>query len=114
MVAQAAVLGLDRIRLLAAYADNADCYVGCQDRLGGNARGCTRTVALLADYLEHRLPPEVHMDLERHLAACRTCITQLRTYESTLSLLRSLREEDLPVELRYSLRSFIDAHSDCN
>jgi hypothetical protein len=88
--------------------------VGCENRAGKQVRHCARAVALLADYLEHRLPPEVHSDLERHLAACRTCITQLRTYESTVSLLRSLREEDLPVELRYSLRSFIDAHRDCN
>jgi anti-sigma factor RsiW len=75
---------------------------------------CARAVALLADYLEHRLPPEVHADLERHLAACKTCITQLHTYESTVSLLRSLHEEDLPRELRFWLRSFLDARSDHN
>lgn len=77
-------------------------------------KACRNTVALLADYLEHRLPPEVHADLERHLAACATCIAQLRAYESTVSLLRSLKEEDLPPELRYSLHAFIKTHSDCN
>jgi hypothetical protein len=71
-------------------------------------------VALLADYLERRLPLEVHADLERHLSACPTCVTQLRTYRSTISLLRSLTEADLPPELRYSLRSFLDRHSGCN
>lgn len=74
---------------------------------------CKNTVALLADYLERRLPPEVHANLERHLAACPTCVTQLRTYESTVSLLRSLKEEDLPPELRYSLKAFLDSHH-CN
>ncbi|MGH9315418.1 MAG: anti-sigma factor family protein [Vicinamibacterales bacterium] len=75
---------------------------------------CRNTVALLADYLEHRLPLEVHADLERHLGACSTCVAQLHTYQSTVSLLRSLTEDDLPPELRYWLRSFIDTHSDCN
>ena len=59
-------------------------------------RRCTELVGLLADYVEHHLPPEVHSDLERHLAACPRCLTQLKTYESTLSLLRSIRDEDLP------------------
>lgn len=81
---------------------------------GHKAGRCGNTVALLADYLEHRLPLEVYTDLERHLGACATCVRQLRTYQSTVSLLRSLKEEDLPRELRYSLRSFIDTHSDCN
>jgi anti-sigma factor RsiW len=75
-------------------------------------KACRNTVALLADYLEHRLPPEVQAELDRHLAACTTCVAQLRSYESTVSLLRSLREEDLPPELRYSLHAFIKTH--CN
>jgi anti-sigma factor RsiW len=71
-------------------------------------RRCTDLVGLLADYVEHQLPPDVHADLERHLAACPRCLTQLKTYESTVSLLRSIREEDLPVELRCTLKAFID------
>ena len=74
-------------------------------------RRCTELVGLLADYVEHHLPPEVQSDLERHLAACPRCLTQLKTYESTLSLLRSIRDEDLPPELRCTLRSFINRHS---
>jgi hypothetical protein len=44
-------------------------------------------VALSADYLEERL--------------------QLHTYRSTVSLLRSLREEDLPPDLRRTLNLFL-------
>jgi anti-sigma factor RsiW len=65
-------------------------------------------VRLLVDFLEHQLPPEVHSKLERHLAQCPRCLAQLKTYESTVSLLRSVKEEDLPEELRWTLRSFID------
>lgn len=74
-------------------------------------RRCTELVGLLADYVEHHLPPEVHSDLERHLAACPRCLTQLKTYESTVSLLRSIRDEDLPPDLRCTLRAFINRQS---
>jgi anti-sigma factor RsiW len=65
-------------------------------------------VGLLADYVEHQLPPEVHAKLERHLSRCPQCVAQLKTYKSTLSLLRSIRDEDLPEELRCTLKAFLD------
>jgi hypothetical protein len=71
--------------------------------------GCGSVVKLLADYLERRLPTDVRGDLDAHLRECPRCVTQLRTYESTVSLLRSLREEDLPPDLRLRVRSFLDA-----
>lgn len=75
-------------------------------------RQCSRIVSLLLDYLEHRLPPDVQTQLDRHLAACAVCMRQLRTYQSTLSLLQSIDEDDLPPELRLSLRAFLD-HKRC-
>ena len=71
-------------------------------------RRCTDLVGLLADFVEHHLPQGVHAELERHLTACPRCIAQLKTYQSTVSLLRSIREEDLPPELRCTLKSFLD------
>jgi anti-sigma factor RsiW len=71
-------------------------------------RRCTSIVGLLADFVEHHLPRDVHADLERHLAACPRCIAQLKTYQATVSLLHSIREEDLPAELRCTLKSFVD------
>ena len=70
-------------------------------------RPCRDVVTLLADYVEGHLPPEVHANLEQHLAKCPSCITQLKTYQSTVSLLRSISEEELPPELRCTLRSFL-------
>jgi len=70
-------------------------------------RRCTDLVALLADFVEHHLAPDVHAELERHLAACPRCIAQLKTYQSTVSLLRSIKEDDLPAELRCTLRAFV-------
>ena len=69
---------------------------------------CTDLVTLLADFVEGRLPSPVHASLERHLSACPRCVAQLKTYQSTLSLLRSIKEEDLPPELRCTLKAFLD------
>jgi anti-sigma factor RsiW len=74
----------------------------------GPKRRCHDLVGLLADYVENHLPPEVHADLERHLARCPRCVTQLNTYRSTVSLLHSIKDEDLPPELRYTLKAFFD------
>jgi anti-sigma factor RsiW len=71
--------------------------------------GCGSVVRLLADYLERQLPPVLQRELEEHLQRCPRCVAQLRTYQSTVSLLRSLREDELPPELRLTLKSFIDA-----
>ena len=74
---------------------------------------CPAVLALLVDYLEDRLPADVRADLERHLAGCPSCDASLATYRSTVGLLRSLREEDLPRELRLRLRAFLD-EKNCN
>ena len=71
--------------------------------------GCCKVVAFLADYLEKRLRPETRQELETHLTRCPCCVAQLRTYESTVTLLRSLRDDDLPADLRLTVRSFLDA-----
>ena len=77
--------------------------------MGDSASRCCDLVRLLADYLEGRLPGPTHAQLEQHLAGCPRCVAQLRSYESTVSLLRSLREDELPPELRLTLKSFIDS-----
>jgi len=69
---------------------------------------CNDLVGLLADYVEHQLPPEVHNRLEQHLTRCPNCVTQLKTYQSTVSLLRTIKDDDLPPELRCTLKSFLD------
>ena len=69
---------------------------------------CCKVVRFLADYLERRVDAGVRAELDAHLQKCPRCVTQLRTYESTVSLLRELRDEDLPPDLRLTVRSFLD------
>ena len=73
---------------------------------------CPNIVRLLADFIEGQLPPDEHAALETHLSRCSHCLTQLKTYRSTVSMLRGIREEDLPEELRWTLRAFVDRR--CN
>jgi anti-sigma factor RsiW len=71
---------------------------------------CPPIVSLLSDYLDGRLPSEVSADLEHHLSGCPECTAFVGTFRSTVSLLRSLEDKDLPEELRLRLRAFLDDH----
>ena len=50
-------------------------------------------------------------DLEQHLDACPECVAFVRTFRSTVTLVQSLREDELPAELRLKLRAFLDGQS---
>ena len=69
---------------------------------------CPRIVDLLSDYLDGRLPADVKRDLEEHLSGCTDCTAFVGTFRSTVSLLQSLNDEDLPEELRLRLKAFLD------
>ena len=71
---------------------------------------CSRLVSLLSDYLDGRLPSDVCAELEQHLTGCPECTAFVGTFRSTVSLLQSLDEKDLPEELRLRLRAFLDDH----
>ena len=72
---------------------------------------CSRLVALLSDYIDGRLPADVRRDLEQHLGGCSECNTFVGTFRTTVSMLKSLKEEDLPDELRLRLKAFLDDRS---
>ncbi len=72
---------------------------------------CSHVVELLVDYVEGRLADDRRAELDRHLADCGSCAAALNTSRSTVSLLESLTEDDLPAELRTRLRAFLDRES---
>jgi anti-sigma factor RsiW len=65
-------------------------------------------VRLLADFIEGQLPPHEHAELELHLSRCPACLAHVKTYRCTVSLLRTINDDDLPQELRCTLKSFLD------
>jgi hypothetical protein len=50
----------------------------------------------------------VRIELEQHLSGCSECTTFVGTFRTTVSLLQSLNEDDLPEELRLRLKAFLD------
>lgn len=73
---------------------------------------CPRIIALLSDYLDGRLSADVRRDLEQHLGGCGECAAFVETFRSTVSLLQSLTDDDLPEELRVRLKAFLDERAD--
>ncbi len=69
---------------------------------------CPRLVSLLSDYIDGRLPADVRQELEQHLSGCSDCTAFVGTFRSTVALLHSLSEDDLPEELRVRLKAFLD------
>jgi len=69
---------------------------------------CPEVIGLLLDYLEGRLPDPTRLALEEHLAGCRSCEAYVASYRSTVNLLGSLTEDELPPELHIRLRAFLD------
>jgi anti-sigma factor RsiW len=72
---------------------------------------CSRIVALLSDYVDGRLPDDIRRDLEQHLNGCSECSSFVGSFRSTVALLQSLGEDDLPDELRLRLKAFLDKRS---
>lgn len=75
-------------------------------------RSCPRIVALLSDYIDGRLAADVRRDLEAHLGGCGECARFVESFRSTVELLHSLTDDDLPQELRLRLKAFLDGRSD--
>jgi anti-sigma factor RsiW len=69
---------------------------------------CPRIVSLLSDYIDGRLPADVRADLEQHLNGCSECTNFVGSFRSTVAMLQSLNEDDLPEELRMRLKAFLD------
>ncbi|MBI4456466.1 MAG: zf-HC2 domain-containing protein [Acidobacteria bacterium] len=73
---------------------------------------CKEVVDLLIDYLEHRLTPLEHKEIEAHFEACAECQTFLRTYNSTVTLIRDLRQDkiQIPEPVKERLQEFLKQH----
>jgi len=69
---------------------------------------CDQFMAALSDYADDRLPADVRADFDRHLETCTECTAFLKTFRTTISLLQSLTEEELPPDVRMRIDAFLD------
>ncbi len=68
---------------------------------------CRDAIAVLADYLEHALDPDVVQALESHLAGCEPCRAYLATYRKTRALGARAARVEMPDEMKTRLRQFL-------
>ena len=70
---------------------------------------CRELVTLVTDYLEDRLSPADRARFDVHIAGCRHCSAYLAQIRETIRLTGTLREEEIPPELRAALLATLDA-----
>ena len=68
---------------------------------------CKDAIAILADYLESALSPELIEKLEEHLRDCAPCRAYLATYRKTKSLAADAARVEMPEEMKTRLREFL-------
>lgn len=64
---------------------------------------CREVVTLVTDYLEDRLTPDDRARFDAHLAGCSHCTAYLAQMRATIRLTGTLREEEIPPEVREAL-----------
>lgn len=68
---------------------------------------CREAIAVLDDYLDSTLTPDVLAKLEAHLRECAPCRAYLATYERTAQLAAKVNRVEMPPEVRRRLRDFL-------
>jgi anti-sigma factor RsiW len=68
---------------------------------------CKDAIAILADYLESTLSPELVEKLEEHLRDCAPCRAYLATYRKTKSLAADAGRVEMPEEMKTRLRDLL-------
>jgi hypothetical protein len=68
---------------------------------------CKDAIALLAEYLETSLGPELVAALERHLHDCRACLAYLNTYKKTRTLAGEVGRVEMPDEMKRRLHRLL-------
>lgn len=70
---------------------------------------CRKIADLLGDYLEGTLPRRTAELLEWHIDGCAPCVAFVNTYRGTLDAARTLRDVEIPSELKKRLLSVLRA-----
>jgi anti-sigma factor RsiW len=68
---------------------------------------CQSGVALLMEYLEGALAPDVREAVERHVAGCQRCIAFVESYRRTPDVLRNATAVTLPPGLARALQELV-------
>lgn len=69
---------------------------------------CSEAVRQLWDYLDRRLAPEAHADVERHLAFCRRCCGEMEFAKQLQAFLASHASGEVPPDVRRHLEQLVE------
>jgi anti-sigma factor RsiW len=71
---------------------------------------CRQLIDFVASYREHELTPEQHLEFERHLAVCPSCVAFMKTYEQSVLLAKASADDPVPDEIPEALvRAILEA-----
>ena len=68
---------------------------------------CRELIAVLDEYLDGTLAPDVVTELERHLAVCDPCRAYIATYRKTRELGARVSDVPMPEEMTRRLRALL-------
>jgi hypothetical protein len=70
---------------------------------------CREVIAVMGEFLEATLTPELVAELEAHLRDCGPCLAYLATYTKTRELAGRAERVPMPEEMQRRLREFLIA-----
>ena len=73
---------------------------------------CRKIADLLSDYLDGTLPKRTAELLEWHIDGCAPCVAFVNTYRGTLHATRTVRDVDIPPELKKRLLAVLRARDE--
>jgi hypothetical protein len=68
---------------------------------------CREIADLLGDYLDGSLPKRMVELIEWHIDGCAPCVAFINTYRGTIRATRSLRDAEIPPELKKRLLNIL-------
>jgi len=68
---------------------------------------CSEIQEFLSDYLDNELESTVRVDFDLHIGDCEPCRRFLDTTRRCVHLYQNLEYDDIPVELKDRLKSFL-------
>jgi predicted anti-sigma-YlaC factor YlaD len=68
---------------------------------------CKEISDLLSNYLDNSLAARVKRQFDEHLKICPACVAFLNTFQKTLSVVHSVRVEDMPENVRRNVLGFL-------
>jgi anti-sigma factor RsiW len=68
---------------------------------------CRELIDVLDDYLDGALPPDLVVDLERHLEGCAPCRAYIATYRKAREIGSAAARVEMPHEMTTRLRRFL-------